>query len=129
MTTQEQIKELIKKYQRLINNPSHELFDEIFAKNAFCTEIAIIDCYEGRESVYDNFIIGRLQKRFARIELIADSVTVNEISDDLAIAIFKYHTDCNLREDGSPFGIAGIETQVYIKENGEWKLLHVHYSK
>ena len=82
-----------------------------------------------KETVYNDFIIGRLQNKFNRIELIADEITINEISDHLAIVIFKYHTDCNLRENNAAFGIAGLETQVMIKENDTWHILHVHYSK
>ena len=129
MNVNNQILELVKKYQSLVNNPSHELFDEVFAKNNFCTEIAITDHYKNREEIYDDFIIGRLQNRFSRIELIADEITINEISDELVIVIFKYHTDCDLRETGEPAGISGLETQVIIKENGKWRILHVHYSK
>lgn len=129
MTTREQIEQLVKNYQELIHNPSRELFDKVFSRNALCTEIAGTDCYEGRESVYEDFIIGRLQKRFSRIELIADDLTVHEISDNLVTVIFSYHTDCNLREDGSAFGIAGTETQVIVKEDGAWRIVHVHYSK
>lgn len=129
MSTKEHLLNLVKKYQQLINTPSKELFDEVFAHNNCCTEIAITDHYKNRESIYDDFIIGRLQNKFNRIELIADEITINEISDHLAIVIFKYHTDCNLRENNAAFGIAGLETQVMIKENDTWRILHVHYSK
>lgn len=129
MNTKEELLNLVKKYQQLINTPSKKLFNEVFAQHGCCSEIAVIDYYKNRDSIYDNFIIGRLQNRFSRIELIADEITINEISDNLAIVIFKYHTDCNLRENGDKFGITGLETQVMIKENSEWRILHVHYSK
>ena len=53
---------------------------------------------------------------------------VNQINDDLAVVVFRYHTECILRENGEPFGIQGLETQVIVKEDGVWKLCHVHYS-
>lgn len=129
MNNEKQLLNLVKKYQLLINKPSKELFDEVFAHNSYCTEIAITDYYQGSENVYNNFIIGRLHNRFSQIELIADEIIINEISDKLAITIFKYHTDCILRENGTSTGISGLETQVMIKENDEWRILHVHYSK
>jgi hypothetical protein len=34
-----------------------------------------------------------------------------------------------LRETNEPFGFEGLETQVMVKEEGKWKIQHVHYSK
>lgn len=51
------------------------------------------------------------------------------ISEDVAIVLFHYHTECIRRETKEPYSIKGLETQVVVKEDGEWKLAHVHYSK
>ena len=50
------------------------------------------------------------------------------LTDDTAIVLFSYYTDCIRRENGEPYGIEGLETQVYKKQDGDWKLAHVHYS-
>ena len=123
------ILDLVAKYQKLVNTQSRELFDEVFANHELCNMISITNHFPNREAVYNDFLIGRIQARFSRIELIADEIIVNEISDDLAIVVFKYHTDCDLRENGQPHSIEGLETQVIVKQEGEWKILHVHYSK
>lgn len=47
------------------------------------------------------------------------------ISEDVAIVLFQ----CIRRETKEPYSIKGLETQVVVKEDGEWKLAHVHYSK
>ena len=43
----------------------------------------------------------------------------------------RYHFDseCIRRDTKEPYGIQGLETQIVIKENNEWKLMHIHYSK
>jgi len=51
------------------------------------------------------------------------------ISNQLAIVIFRYHTKFIKRDTGEEYGIAGLETQVTVKENNVWRLLHIHYSK
>lgn len=51
------------------------------------------------------------------------------IDDNKAIVVFKYHTECICRETHEPYGIQGLETQIVIKENNQWKLMHIHYSK
>ena len=32
------------------------------------------------------------------------------------------------RETGEPHSIRGIETQIYVREKGKWKLMYVHYA-
>ena len=124
-----QIIDLVKKYQRLISQPSEALFDEVFSCSHPCSLIAVSKCFETREHIYSDFILGGLQKAYSRIALISDDITVRPISEELAIVVFQYHTDCDLRETGEPFGISGLETQVVIKENGQWRIVHIHYSK
>ncbi len=37
-------------------------------------------------------------------------------------------TSAGFRKDGSPVATRGRETQIYQKEQGGWRLVHVHYS-
>ena len=50
------------------------------------------------------------------------------IDENTAVAIFSYYTDCIRRETGEPHSISGIETQIYVREKGAWKLMYVHYA-
>ena len=56
------------------------------------------------------------------------TATRRMLTDDTAIVLFSYYTDCIRRENGEPYGSEGLETQVYKKQDGDWKLAHVHYS-
>lgn len=47
----------------------------------------------------------------------------------MAIVVFEYQTQCIKRDTHEPYGIQGLETQVIVKENQQWKQQHVHYSK
>ena len=51
------------------------------------------------------------------------------IDENKAIVVFRYHTECIRRDTHEPYGIQGLETQIVIKENNQWKLMHIHYSK
>jgi ketosteroid isomerase-like protein len=48
-----------------------------------------------------------------------------------AAAWSEFHWDfhATLRKDGSAVTTHGIETQIYRKEEGDWRLVHVHYSE
>jgi hypothetical protein len=54
---------------------------------------------------------------------------INQISEDLTIVVFSYHIDCIRRYSVEAYGFSGFETQVLIKEEGQLKLIQVHYSK
>ena len=91
--------------------------------------ISIGKIFKGIDSIYKDFVIDLIQKSYTTIDLIPDDIDVHINSNDLAIIIFKYHTDCILRKNGEKFGINGVETQIFIKEDNLWKLKHIHYSK
>ena len=129
MLNKEEILELLEKYKKLVNTQDRELFDEVFVKNNQCNLIAITKHFNGRESIYNDFLLGGIQKNYSFIELVSDQIEVYEINEHLVNVVFKYHTNCLLRETNEPFGIQGLETQVIVKENGKWKIQHIHYSK
>ena len=129
MLNKKSILEVVEKYKQLVNTQDRALFDEVFSMNDNCNMIAITRHFQGRESIYNDFLIGAIQKNYSFIELISDGIDIYEINDHLVNVVFKYHTDCIRRDTNESYGISGVETQVLIKENGEWKILHIHYSK
>lgn len=129
MNDEIQIKELVSRYVKAIETQDKESFYQIWANNSNCILISITKIFEGKDSIYQDFLIGSIQKAYTTIKLIAEEVEVHKINSELATVVFSYHTECIKREDGSEYGIKGLETQVIIKENGQWKILHVHYSK
>ena len=125
----ELINELINKYCLAVKTQDKNIVDKIFSQNKKCNLISITTVFEGVDSIYQNFL-GLIKKMYSKIELIKDEeLKINFINDSTAILIFKYHTDCILRENGEKFGIEGVETQMVIKEEGDWKIVHIHYSK
>ena len=106
----EQIKELINKYCLAVKTQDKDIVDKIFSKNKKCNLISIATVFEGVDSIYENFL-GLIKKMYSKIELIKDEeLKINFISDTTAIIIFKYHTDCILRENGENFVINSVET-------------------
>lgn len=129
MTNAQQIENVVKAYIRAIETQNETDFRSIWSASPDCTLISITTQYHGLESIYQDFLIGGIQAAYSEIKLIAESIEIHEISAGLAVVVFQYHTECIRRNTGEPYGIQGLETQVIIKEDGQWKLLHVHYSK
>lgn len=129
MSEIERVKELVHDYQELINRQDRKLFDKLWSNEQECILISITDEFKGKESIYQDFIIGTIQKAYQEISLIAQDIEVNFINEQMAIVVFKYCTECIRRDNGEKYGIQGLETQVVIKEANQWKLVHLHYSK
>ena len=126
----EAITELVNKYCKAVNTQEKNDVYSIFSKVQKCNLISVGTIFEGVDSIYQNFLVDLIRKHYTKIDLIKDEeLKINFIRENTAIVIFKYHTDCLLRENGQKFGIKGVETQVVVKEEGEWKITHIHYSK
>ena len=126
----QEINNVINQYWLAIGSQIEKDFKNIFSKNKKCYLISVGRVFEGVDSIYKEFVIDLIQKFYTKIELIKDEEPkINFIDNENAVIIFKYHTDCILRENGEKFGINGVETQVLIKEDGNWRIVHIHYSK
>ncbi len=123
------ILEVLEKYKETIHTQNEDDFRKIWSQNRECTLISIRRAFHGLDSIVDDFLIDGIHKAYTKIDLISESVSINLIEPDAAIIVFGYHTDSIRRESGEPYGIQGLETQVMIKEDGKWKLVHIHYSK
>jgi ketosteroid isomerase-like protein len=47
---------------------------------------------------------------------------------DTAWSEFNWDFVATVRKDGTAFHSQGRETQIYHRENGQWRIVHVHYS-
>ena len=75
------------------------------------------------------YLIGVIQSHYESIDLVVEKIDIRMIDENKAIGVFRYHTECIRRDTHEPYGIQGLETQIVIKENNQWKLMHIHYSK
>ena len=128
MNNQEQILQVVENYKKVIHSQNKEDFYKLWSKQQ-CRLISITKTFIGLDQIYQEFLINCIQAAYQKIDLMSEDIQINLINDELAVVIFQYHTECIKRDTGEDYGIQGLETQVMIKENDEWKLLHVHYSK
>ena len=119
---------LLQNYKEIIGGGTPEDFREILPEKNLCTLISVGKLFEDREAIAVDFL-GLLRKAYTDIKLVEESSEIRMINGETALIIFGYHTECHKRDTGEPYGIKGLETQVAIREQGSWKLAHVHYSK
>ncbi len=79
---------------------------------------------EIQRRVYDK-LMGRT---FTERHLVVHHVHIN-IKGDSAWAEFRWTFHARLQANGKPVSAQGVETQVYWKIMGRWRLVHVHYSR
>ena len=120
------IREKVLAYCEAVEKQDQNAFRILFGRDA--TLISISTLYNGIDAIADDFL-GAIQRAYQIIRLIPEDIDIHLQENDTAVVIFQYHTECIRREDGSEYGIAGMETQVYIRKDEAWKLVHVHYSK
>ena len=129
MNDKEKIQNLVKAYQKAIHSQSKEDFIALWTCQNNNTLISLTNQFNGIESIYQDFLIGGIQKNYSKINLIEENIDIHFIKENIAIVVFQYHTECIKRETGEDYGIAGLETQVVQKVDNQWKLVHIHYSK
>ena len=120
------IRKKVLAYCEAVEKQDQNAFRELFDRDA--TLISISTLFDGIDAIANNFL-GAIQKAYQTIRLIPEDIDIRLRENDMAVVIFQYHTECIRREDGSEYGIAGKETQVYVRKDEDWKLIHVHYSK
>lgn len=125
----EQILNKVKQYQEVVKTKNKALFDDLWSNEGECVLISIVTEFIGKENIYNQFFVEGLGSYYEKIELITEKMEIRFYGDDLAVVVFGYHTDCLRKETLEPYSIQGLETQIYRKENGDYKLFHVHYSK
>ncbi len=123
-----EILEALERYKNAIHTQAASDFLPLWAEDCETVLISPSGYYTGTQNIYQQFLLEGIRRAYSRIDLLSHSVEVRILSEDLATVVFAYSTDCERRENGEAFSIAGLETQVYCKQNGLWKLAHVHYS-
>jgi ketosteroid isomerase-like protein len=81
----------------------------------------------GLEQIEQNVYKHLMGETFSERKLSPHDITVH-VHGDSAWAEFYWDFAAKYRKNGSPVTTHGRDTQVYWKEQGRWRLVHVHYS-
>ena len=123
----QEIEQLVQHYTDAIHSQDEMEFKSLWTGEDTNALISGTKFFAGVDTIYQAFLIDLLQKKYSSIYLVNDSLQSYLLTDDTAVVIFRYHTDCVIRENGEPYGMAGIETQVLKRTAGGWKIVHIQY--
>src|SRR5215469_1642207 len=124
---EKQIKDLIATYATTIDRADTTMAETVFSN---APEVSFINPRgedRGRQQIVTNFVQNLMGGVFSVRKLTPKDVAVH-VYGDTAWSEFAWDFTATVRKDGSPFHSRGMETQVYRRENGQWRIVHVHYS-
>ena len=122
----EQVGAVVDAYCDAIHTGDEAALRAVFTGDATDTLISQSTLYEGPDAIACDFL-GKLHELYATITLVNDGFDAHLLTPDVAVVVFRYHTECVRAETGEPYGIEGLETQVPRLLDGVWKIAHIQY--
>ncbi len=123
----DEIRNLVAKYTHSIDTADVNLAAEIWLDSSSDAFIHPLGHEHGFTQIKQNIYQRLMGEMFSERKLTAHDISV-DVSGNSAVAEFYWDFAAKLRKDGTPITTHGRETQVYFKEDGAWRLAHVHYS-
>ena len=121
-----EITNLIRDYAESINNADAVMGSSLFAHTAEVTFIHPRGHEKGWEQINSS-----IYKFFGDTFSNRDLKTLNEkvtIYNNTAWAEFYWIFDATFNSDSTPLQTRGRETQIWRKSDGQWQIVHIHYS-
>ncbi|HXN23189.1 MAG TPA: nuclear transport factor 2 family protein [Candidatus Dormibacteraeota bacterium] len=121
------IQNLIAAYATSIDRADTTSADRLFSNAPEVTFIHPRGEEHGRDQIEANVYQNLMGATFSERKLTPKDIAVH-VYGDTAWSEFNWDFVAKVRKDGSPFQSQGRETQIYHRENGQWRIVHVHYS-
>jgi ketosteroid isomerase-like protein len=126
MASARQIQSLVKDYARSVDTLDPALVRRIWSARPEATFIYPRGTEHGLANILEG-VYGRTMGMFSERELLPGEPAIH-VYGDAAWSEFTWTFQGMLKNGGTKVTTAGRETQIYHKENGTWKIVHVHYS-
>jgi len=121
------IRSLIEKYAKSVDAADTTLAAEVWLDSPDVSFIHPLGHEHGFEQIKQNVYTRLMGETFSERKLSVHDVSIH-VFGDAARAEFYWDFAAKFRKDGSPLTTHGRETQLYQREQGRWRLVHVHYS-
>jgi Xaa-Pro aminopeptidase len=121
------IRSLIEKYAKSVDGADTNLAAQVWLDSPDVSFIHPLGHEHGFEQIKQNVYTRLMGETFSERKLSVHDVSIH-VFGDAARAEFYWDFAAKFRKDGSPLTTHGRETQLYQREQGRWRLVHVHYS-
>ncbi len=121
------IRQVIVTYAHSIDTADTAIAEQVWSNAPEVSFIHPLGEDHGRHEIEADIYRNLMGSMFSKRKLSPRDIKV-QVYGDTAWSEFQWNFVATLRKDASPFESQGRETQVYHKENGQWRIVHVHYS-
>jgi ketosteroid isomerase-like protein len=122
------IHRLIEQYAKAVDTVDLNLLSQIWSHLPEVSFIYPLGEQHGFDAIGEQVFQNVMGGMFSTRDLKTRDVAVH-VSGNAAWSEFHWIFHATMRKDGSAVTTRGVETQVYSKESGKWRLVHVHYSE
>ena len=124
----EAIHQLIGRYAEAVDNVDLGLLSQVWSHSPEVSFIYPLGEEHGFDAIEQHVFKNVMGGMFSARELEPHVVAVH-VNGNAAWSEFHWVFHATMRKDGSHVTTNGVETQIYRKEAGKWRLVHVHYSE
>lgn len=122
------IHQLLHRYARAVNTVDLNLLGQIWSHGPEASFIYPLGEERGFAAIERDVFEKAMGGEFSARDLMIDDVAVH-VNGDGAWSEFHWAFHATRRKDGERVTTRGVETQIYQREAGKWRLVHVHYSE
>lgn len=122
------IHHLIEQYVQAVDTVDLNLLSQIWSHSGEVSFIYPLGEEQGFDAIEQHVFQDVMGGMFTARDLQTRGVTVH-VNGNGAWSEFHWAFHATRRKDGSAVTTYGLETQIYRKEAGTWRLVHVHYSE
>lgn len=123
----ESLRQLIAQYATAVDEASTERAEQIWSHATDVSFIFPLGEAHGLEEIEQKVYRDAMGGLFSERDLKIAEPAIH-VDGEMAWSEFHWRFHAKQRKDGSPVVSEGVETQIYRKEAGRWRLVHVHYS-
>jgi ketosteroid isomerase-like protein len=122
------IHNLLRQYAKAVDTVDLKLLAQIWSHSPGVSFIYPLGEEHGFDAIQQNVFQKVMGGMFSARDLEMHDVMIY-VNGESAWSEFHWDFHATMRKDGSKVTTHGVETQIYRKEDGRWRLVHVHYSE
>lgn len=122
------IHSLVGQYAQAVDHVDLGLLASIWSHSAEVSFIYPLGEECGFDAIEQHVFRQVMGGMFSSRDLQPNDIVVH-VDGNAAWSEFHWIFHATMRKDGSAVTTRGVETQIYRKEDGVWRLVHVHYSE
>jgi len=122
------IHHLLGQYAQAVDTVDLKLLSKIWSHSPDVSFIYPLGEEHGFDAIEQNVFQNVMAGMFSARDLKMHDVMIY-VNGDSGWSEFHWDFHATMRKDGSGVTTHGVETQIYRKEDGEWHIVHVHYSE